>query len=536
MTPTAPPPKNDIEALRAAHAEALRLVDSRAAFLATVSHELREPMNGVLGMARLLRETPLDPEQAGYVEALVASGETLVTLVNDILDLSRIDAGRLDFAPVDFAPRPFFERIAEVCRARAALKGLAFRLDLGDGLPDLVRGDPGRLRQVLVNLAGNAIKFTSEGGVAIVVAASAGEAGRHRLRIEVEDTGIGIPKEAAERLFGAYAQADGGVGRVYGGSGLGLMIAQKLARAMHGDVAVGPGRGDKGTRFAVAVELEAAEAPSQGAPRAALAGALVLVVDPEARTRGLYLDFARLWGMQGRGATTGREALLALEEAVLREAPFDFVLVDRRVGDMTAEDFARRVRDEGGHAHARIVLLSGTGVRGDAARAREAGIDAYLPSPVTAGVLLDGLQRLRGAKLGGLLTAHGLDEGRSRPLRLLVADDIPVNCKLLSVLLGRMGHEVVCVADGTEALDAVRRERFDAVLMDVQMPKMGGFEATRRIREIDGPAGRIPVIAVTANAMQSDVKACEAAGMNGHVAKPLDRGILLHALERALAA
>ena len=505
-----------------------------ADFVAMISHELREPMNGVLGMARLLRETPLDAEQGAYLEALIASGETLVTLVNDLLDWSRLDADRLAFNPTVFALRPFFERIAAYATVRARPKGLDFNLELGPDLPDLVRGDPGRLRQILINLAGNAIKFTSEGFVRLKVAPAPAGPGRTGLLIEVEDTGIGIPDAAAARLFGAYAQADADVERAYGGSGLGLMIAQRLAGVMHGAIRPVPGR-ERGALFEVRIELDRAEAGANPGGRATLAGALALVVDPTARSREVMTTLAKLWGLSPRGAASGAEAIGVMHEALGRAAAFDFVLVERGIADITAEDLVRRAR-AAGHAHARFVLLAGAGVRGDAARAREAGFDAYLPSPASASTLLDCLQRLRGGGEGDLLTIHDLAERRGRRLRLLVVDDNPVNRKLLDIMLGKLGHAVATATNGAEALDALDEGSFDAVLMDVQMPVMDGITATRRIRERVPPTGAVPIIAITANAMQGDDDACRAAGMDGYVPKPVERARLVAELERLTAA
>ena len=269
---------------------------ARATFLATMSHELREPMNGVLGMARLLRETMLDSEQLSYVEAVVDSAEALISIINDILDLSRIDAGRLEIASVDFALRPFFGRLATLLESRASRKGIDFRVELPEALPAIVCGDPGRLRQILINLAGNAIKFTSEGEVVIAVNPPRLDGERVHLELSVRDTGAGIPKDTQAQLFTAYAQADAATPRVYGGSGLGLTIAQRLAQAMDGGIQV-ESDGVRGSRFNIAVTLAKAQdgEESTAVPRADLAGTTLLIVDPQQRSRETVESLARLW-------------------------------------------------------------------------------------------------------------------------------------------------------------------------------------------------------------------------------------------------
>ncbi|MEZ5845312.1 MAG: response regulator [Geminicoccaceae bacterium] len=511
--------------------------EARATFLATMSHELREPMNGVLGMARLLRETALDREQRSYVEAVVDSAEALISIINDILDLSRIDAGSMEIAEVDFALRPFFTRLGALLESRATRKGIAFRIELDDTLPTVLRGDPGRLRQMLVNLAGNAIKFTSEGEVVIRARAVPPADGTgHLLALSVSDTGAGIPEHVQERLFSAFAQADAGIPRVYGGSGLGLMIAQRLARAMGGDIGV-CSDGRHGSRFDLTVRLASASGEDAvSMPRADLAGAALLVADAQERSRNNIVDLAGMWNMHARGATSEADALSAVQDAADRGEPFEFVIVDRSIEEGDDHDIGKRIRAIPGMEQSRLVLLVASGMRGDAQRAREAGFDAYLPKPLTASTLLDGLQQLRAGQAdGGLLTIHSIADHKRKPLRILVADDNPVNCKLATIMLQRSGHTVELAANGEEAVRKVTAERFDLVLMDIQMPVMNGLDATRRIRELeDASRASVPIIAITANAMRGDDAPCYEAGMNGYITKPIDRASLLGAIENLL--
>ncbi|MFO1066956.1 MAG: response regulator [Geminicoccaceae bacterium] len=524
-------PANELAALRAQVAAAEARSAARAAFLAMVSHEIREPMNGVLGMARLLRDTVLDAEQQAHVGTIVDSAETLLTIINDVLDLSRVDAGRLEIAALPFALEPFLARLEALLRPRAAARGLGLAVSLDPALPRAVLGDPGRLRQVLLNLLGNALKFTERGGIALTCRKGAGE----RLVIEVQDSGPGIAADALARLFGAWGQADAAVTRLFGGSGLGLMLAQRLCEGMGGRLAVAPGEGG-GCRFTVDLPLQPApETAATAEAEVSLAGAALLVVDADARTRLRLRALAAGWGMVARDADSATAALALLREAADRGAAFDIVLVDRGLPDGGAGALATRIRAEPALAHAVLVQLAGPGLRGDAARAAAAGFAAYLRKPVAAATLLDCLRTLRrpdrGA--GGLITEHSLSDGRAAPLRLLLVDDNPVNLRLAGILLERAGHAVATAGDGVAAVEAVARDRFDLVLMDVQMPVLDGLEAARRIRALpDAARARVPIVAVTANAMQGDAATCRAAGMDGFVAKPFDRATLLSTVER----
>jgi two-component system, sensor histidine kinase and response regulator len=502
-----------------------------------MSHELREPMNGVLGMARLLRDTPLDAEQAGFVDAVIGSAEALVTLINDILDLSRIDAGRFELNPVDFALQPFLERQTTLFRNRAEAKGIAFALELEANLPVLVRGDPGRLRQIVTNLVDNAIKFTSQGEVRLAVApGEPGGAGRQALRLRVSDTGIGIPPDRQADVFSPFAQADAGTARLYGGSGLGLMIAHRLAILMQGGVRLVHSTAH-GTVFEADIELEQPQETAPRRGRAAIAGARLLVADGQPRSAQVIAELARLWRMEVRVVASAAEALTVLREGADRQMPFDIALLDRALPDRRGDDLGPLVRAVPALAGLKLVLLVAAGVRGDAAAVQALGFDGYLQKPVTPSTLLDALQQLHGAPASGdLLTVHSVGERRGRKLRLLVADDNPVNCRLAGIMLEKAGHAVVTVTNGADAVTAVAAEPFDAVLMDVQMPVMGGLEATRRIRALDDRrSASLPIIAITANAMKGDGDDCYAAGMSGYVTKPIDRAVLLETLDRLTA-
>jgi CheY-like chemotaxis protein/anti-sigma regulatory factor (Ser/Thr protein kinase) len=526
---------DEIAALRAALSAARERDRDRLAFLATTSHELREPMNGVLGMARLLADTELTDEQRGYVATIIDCAESLLTVINDLLDLTRIDAGRLEIAESVFDLPALLGRIAASLEPRARARGLRFTQQVAADVPRRLRGDPGRLRQVLVNILGNALKFTEQGEIAVSVAVARDEPAAPRLRIEVADTGPGIAPEALDRLFAAYAQVDSTTTRLFGGSGLGLMIARRLVEAMHGTLRLASAPG-AGTCFTIDLPLRPVEEAQASAPGATLAGQSILVVEPQRATRERLCALAASWRMLPRRAAGLAEALGVLREAADRRAPIDLVLAERQLRDGTGEELARIVRREPALAATPIVLMAAAGLRGDAASAAHAGVDAYLTKPVTASTLIACLQAVLSAERrrgDGLITAHSLAETRPHPAEVLLVDDNAVNLRLAGIMLERAGHRVTTANDGAAAVTAVAGRAFDVVLMDIQMPGMDGLEATRRIRALpDADRAAVPIVAVTANAMRGQAEECLRAGMNGHLAKPFDRPALLAVVER----
>lgn len=509
---------------------------NRAGALVTVSHEMREPLNGVVGMSRLLRETVLDEEQASYVEGIETSARALLELVNDLLDASRIDAGALELLDVVFSPAHLARGVSAMLQPRAAVHDVRFTLSLAPNLPPYLRGDPGRLRQIIVNLASNALKFTAEGEVKVAISVTLKDAEAADLVIEVTDTGIGLSDKARARLTSAFAQGDATVGRLYGGSGLGLLITRRLLEAMGGGLSWdSPVYGGTCFRAVCRVTL-VPEMQMTKAANTTLEGVSLLVLDRQEDARLATVNLAKLWGMSVRSARSGREALALLHEAADRGQPFDLMITETPLPDMSGEELAAKITATPSLAATRLVVQTATGMRGDAVRAQELGFAAYLPKPVPADLLRACLQQVMAADPSEpLITVHGLAEQR-RTLSVLVVDDNPVNRRLATIMLERAGHKVTAAEDGLEAVEAVSASRFDAVLMDVQMPGMDGMEATRRIRATPDPAvSDVPIVALTANATNEAGRLCREAGMNDYVTKPIDGARLVAVIEQLAA-
>jgi CheY-like chemotaxis protein len=513
-----------------------RANEAKSVFLATMSHEIREPMNGVIGMTGLLLETPLSDEQQPLVEAVLDSGQALLTIINDILDLSKMEAGCLELESIDFDLKNLLERVVAVVAPRARDKGLRLQLVLEPEVPVLLRGDPGRIRQILLNLLGNAVKFTTAGEITLAVRRVAEGPRELRLGITVRDTGIGIPEHLQGRLFAAYAQADASVPRLYGGSGLGLSICQRLVDLMDGEIQLSSQPG-QGTAFDLTLALAKTPAKRPGARQSAagIAGTRLLIVDGTAATRSMIRQRTRSWGITAEAVGSGEAALAALRAAQRDGRPFEIALVDRFLPEMSGEELGRCIKASPELCATKLVMIASSGLRGDAGRVKEIGFAAYLPKPVDTTTLLECLLELRGgedqdgegAAGPGLITVHSMSERRPQALKILLADDNPVNCRLAMLMLEKAGHQIDMVSDGAHAVEALVGKDYDLVLMDVQMPGVDGLEATRRIRALPNDRARVPVIAITASAMAGDEQRCLAAGMNDYVTKPIDRARLL---------